>query len=134
MPLSLSVRIPIVASLVATLAACSSGGSATNVSQDNPNFFLGRVADQAISGAYNSDGFSAGAVRTLVQKTCTGTLTGFGTQPTDNGLTAFTANCTAFRSGARAVEFERTSGGLVVIEITGSVNGNIVYDRINVTL
>ena len=115
------------------LSACG-GTSGPSLSTSNPNFFSSRVSEGTMLGAFNPAGFSAKEVRKVVAETCTGALGGFNTQPREDGLTAFSATCAAWRSGARAVEFERASGSVVIIEITGSKSGNLLYDRIETSV
>ncbi|MGB0958789.1 MAG: hypothetical protein ACPGVK_00945 [Halocynthiibacter sp.] len=118
--------------LLSTLIACSGGSSATSLSAKIPGFFLGRVTDQAMHGAYNPNGFSASQVQTLVGQTCQGGyLTGFSTQARSDGLIAFAGTCNAWKNGARLVEYERSGGTGVVIEITGRASGSMTYNRIN---
>lgn len=115
------------------LSACG-GTSGASISSSNPNFFSSRVSEGTMLGAFNPVGFSAKDVRKLVSETCTGALGGLNTQPREDGLTAFSATCASWRSGARAVEFERAGGSTVIIEITGSKLGNILYDRIETNI
>lgn len=115
------------------LSACG-GSSAVSLSAGNPGFFTGRVSDSTMVGTFNPAGFSGPQIRKLVGETCAGSLQSFGTQSRDDGLVAFSAACASWRSGARFVEFEKTGGSSVVVEITGSNSGNIVYDRFDATL
>lgn len=117
------------------LAACSGGSSATEISTRNSGFFLGRVSESAMQGAYNPAGFTAAQVQKLVTETCAqDVLTGFNTQSRTDGLVSFAATCSAWRDGARAVEYERNGDSGVVIEITGSVSGSITFNRIDTTV
>ena len=113
------------------VAGCggSSGGS---ISVENPDFFVGRVSDGKMTGAFNPAGFSESQVRKLVAQTCVGEqLTGFNTQSREDGLFAFAATCNSWIDQARAVEYERIDGMGLVIEITGTDGaGGLTYSRI----
>ncbi|MEM9912169.1 MAG: hypothetical protein AAF922_15435 [Pseudomonadota bacterium] len=115
------------------LSACG-GSDSSSLSISNPNFFTGQVSDGVMTGSFNSQGFTSTQVRTLVAETFDGPISGFGTQGQDSGLTAFTASCATWKSGARLVEYERTEGSNVLIEITGAVSGNILFDRIETSV
>lgn len=112
------------------MSACG-GSSGASISAINPNFFSSSVSDSTMVGAFNPTGFSSSQVRKLVGDTCIGSLGGFNTQSREDGLTAFSATCASWHSGASVLEFERTSGSNVMIEITGSVEGNLVFARLD---
>lgn len=132
---ALFLRTAICGATLLVLAACSGGSSATEISTRNSGFFLGRVSDGTMQGAYNPAGFNATQVQKLITETCQqGQLTGFATQDRTDGLIGFGATCTAWRDNARAVEYERSGGSGVVIEITGSASGSITYSRIDTTV
>ena len=131
----LSLRASYCGVVLSLLASCSGGFSATELSTRNSGFFVGRVTDNAMQGAYNPEGFTATQVQKLVSETCgQGPLTGFTTQSRSDGLVSFAATCSAWRDGARAVEYERSGGSGVVVEITGVVSGSITYSRISATI
>ena len=86
-----------------------------------------------MTGAFNSSGYSQTQVRNLLTATCDGRLSGFTAQNRDDGLVAFAATCATWRSGALAVEYERTNESNVMIEITGiDGSGNLIFDRLDV--
>lgn len=129
-----SARLALVTLSLFTLAACG-GSSGASLSASNPNFFRGSVSDGAMTGAFNSSGYNKTQVRNLLTATCDGRLSGFATQSRSDGLVAFTATCPTWKSGARAVEYERTNGSNVLIEITGSDgSGNLYFDRIETAI
>lgn len=113
------------------LAAC--GGSATSISQSNPNFFAADVEGSVLSGAFNPQGYSAAQVRTLLGETCAGPLGGFNSQSQESGLVAFSATCAQPKNGARFVEYERKAGSTVLIEILGGDDsGNVTFNTLEV--
>lgn len=129
---------PVLASLALGFLAACGGGSATEITRSNPNFFLGKVdgAELQMSGVYNPAGFNSSQVRKLVGATCpSGRLSGFGEQPAD-GLTSFSASCDGgFGPEIGLVEFERIQGSTVLLEITGSDGrGNLLFGKREVTL
>ena len=86
-----------------------------------------------ISGGFHRAGFLESQVRQLVAQTCVGEqLTGFNTQFREDGLYGFAATCNSWKNQARAVEYERISGLVVIIEITGTDGtGGLTYSRNN---
>ncbi|MEO1639946.1 MAG: hypothetical protein AAFU41_11960 [Pseudomonadota bacterium] len=134
---SLNLRSGLLGGLMCVaLVACGASGS--QISMENPDFFSGRVDrdTQQLSGTYNSSGYSEQQVRRLVASVCqSGTLVSFGQAPAD-GLIRFTSTCRGgYISGARAVEFEKTSPSNVSIEVLGSDgSGNLVFDSLQVSL
>lgn len=87
-----------------------------------------------MSGQFNPNGFSTTQVQKLVSQTCQGALTGFSAQVLETGLTGFAATCAAWIDDAARVEYQRSTGSNVVIEITGVNNGNLTYNAIKTTL
>ncbi len=127
------VRTSIALLAFSALSSCG-GSSGANISATNPGFFSSRVSDETMRGVFNPQGFSTAQVRKLVAETCTSALGSFNAQPREDDLAAFSATCASWRSGAGVVEFERAGGSNVVIEITGSNAGNLLYDRIDTSL
>ena len=121
------------------LSGCvSSGGGGSTISLETPAFVSARVdiSTGTMNGSFNPAGYSDGQMRRMAASTClSGGLSSFGTAPQDNGLTAFSATCAnGYRDDARAVEFQRTATGAVLVEVTGASAGNLTYNSYEISV
>lgn len=129
-----TLRIAITAGTLTLLAACG-GGSGETITLKTPTFFSGKVDGATMNGLYNPNGYSAVQVKTLVSNVCaSGRVSGFAREQREDGLVSFAASCREWNGFARFVEFEKTTGNQVLIEITGAQNGNLTYSKITADL
>lgn len=116
-----------------TLAACGGGGPGSQLSLQNPNFFVAKTEDGTITGSYNASGFSEVKVKSLLTNLCVDKrLALFGDQPSESGLKIFSATCRGDVKYSRNVtEFERTESGMIQIEHSYfDAAGNYQYERL----